>query len=155
MNLLSFLLLAPAGALLVGWRGSLLFAAGFRFLRVCTGGYHAKTPYGCLFCSVCMQTAALLAARQLHSFFFWGAAALISACVILKLAPANNAALHLSPEEMAALYPFIRARAAGLILLGEWLLLLPNSALWGRCAVAALGADAMFLILSACGLGIQ
>lgn len=155
MNLLSLLLLIPAGALLAGWRVSLLYTACFRFLRVRTGGYHAKTPRGCLFCSVCAQTAAFWAVRQTGSFFFWSAAMLASICVIFELAPANNAALHLSPAEMAALRPSIRARSAGLLLLGEGLLLFFGGALWGGCVAAALAMDAVLLVLSACGLGVQ
>ena len=59
MGCLTFLLLLPAGALFVGWISSFLYLYTFRFLRMRTGGYHAKTPHGCLLVSLGTMFAAL------------------------------------------------------------------------------------------------
>ena len=55
MSVLSLCLLIPIGSLIVGWIGSILYTFTFRFLRARTGGYHAKTPHGCLITSVILQ----------------------------------------------------------------------------------------------------
>ena len=48
MSIASLVLLLPLGTLIVGWGGVLFYTFVFRFLRERTGGYHAKTPHGCL-----------------------------------------------------------------------------------------------------------
>ena len=154
MGALSFLVMVLAGALLVDWRAAVLFTAAFRFLRIRTGGYHAKTPMRCLLVSLCMQLCSLFAARQICGVWFYGALAILSVGLIVRLAPANNAALHLTPEEMAALRPAIRARVAAVFIIGGMLFLLQDP-LWGGCMLAALAADAVLLALSAVGLGAQ
>ena len=59
MSIASLVLLLPFGALIAGWGGVLFYTFVFRFLRERTGGYHAKTPHGCLFSSVCCQSVML------------------------------------------------------------------------------------------------
>ena len=59
MSALSLCLLIPIGSLVVGWIGSILYTFTFRFLRARTGGYHAKTPHGCLITSVCQMQVCL------------------------------------------------------------------------------------------------
>ena len=59
MSIASLVLLLPLGALIVGWGGTLFYTFVFRFLRARTGGYHAKTPHGCLLGSVCCQSVML------------------------------------------------------------------------------------------------
>lgn len=44
MGMVTFLLLLPVGAFFDGWRSTFLFLLVFRFIRMRTGGYHAKTP---------------------------------------------------------------------------------------------------------------
>lgn len=65
-----------------------------------TGGYHAKTPAGCPLGSTFTMIVSLEFAKRLHpvSNLICLAAASI---LILRLAPANNAALHLNAEESA------------------------------------------------------
>ena len=48
MSIASLVLLLPLGTLIVGWGGVLFYTFVFRFLRERPGGYHAKTPHGCL-----------------------------------------------------------------------------------------------------------
>ena len=52
MGALTFLLLLPIGAIVVGLGGSFFYLLVFRFLRTRTGGYHAKTSQRCLIISV-------------------------------------------------------------------------------------------------------
>lgn len=153
MNLLSFALMSAVGAVVAGWPASLVFTFCFRFLRVRTGGYHAKTPSGCLLVSTCIQLLGLTIARQLQNPFLLLATAALSAAVIVKTAPANNAALHLTPAELAALCPMIRTRVL--------LVLAAGGALWacepllGGCVAVSLAAVAAALLLWAKGFGAQ
>lgn len=63
MMSITSLVLLPLGALIVGWGGALFYTFVFRFLRERTGGYHAKTPHGCLLSSVCCQSVMLFYRR--------------------------------------------------------------------------------------------
>lgn len=49
MSILSLCLLLPVSAAIVGVWGSVFYTATFRILRQRTGGYHARTPHGCLY----------------------------------------------------------------------------------------------------------
>ena len=65
MMSITSLVLLPLGALIVGWGGALFYTFVFRFLRERTGGYHAKTPHGCLFSSVCCQSVMLFLSTRM------------------------------------------------------------------------------------------
>lgn len=155
MGALSFLVMVLAGALFVDWRAAVLFTAVFRFLRIRTGGYHAKTPHMCLLTALCVQIFSLLLVRHIRSIWLYGVMAVFSVGLILKLAPANNAALHLTREEIEVLRPAIRKRVAVVLPLGGALFFLLPDPLWGGSAIVALAADAVLLVLSAIGLGAQ
>lgn len=93
MGMVTFLLLLlPVGAFFDGWGSTSLFLLIFRFIRMRTGGYHAKTPAGCLLGSTFTMIVSLEFARKMNI-----ASSLLSlavaSCLILRLAPANNAAL--------------------------------------------------------------
>ena len=137
---LTFLLLLPVGAMLVGWIGSFLYLYTFRFLRTRTGGYHAKTPHGCLLTSLGTMIAALILAKNLHSPFLIGAVLFAATLCIFALAPANNASLHLTANEIAAL-------------MGG--LLLYICAPLASCMAVSLLAVAVMLVLANSGLGAQ
>ena len=63
MSILSLCLLLPVSAAIVGVWGSVFYTATFRILRQRTGGYHARTPHGCLLVSFVLQVLfSLLAA---------------------------------------------------------------------------------------------
>lgn len=155
MGILSFLVMVFAGALLVDWRAAVLFTVAFRFLRLRTGGYHAKTPHACLLTSLCVQLSSLFLARYIRSVWLFSVMAIFSVSSILKLAPANNAAIHLTREEMAVLRPAIRTRVAVVFIAGGSLSFLLPNLLWGGCVFSALAADAVLLVFSALGLGAQ
>lgn len=155
MGLLSFSTMVLVGALVADWRAALLLTAAFRFLRVKTGGYHAKTPHACLLTALSVQCAALMLVRCFDSLLFYAVLAGFSVFLIAKLAPANNAAIHLTQEEMAALRPSIWRRTMAIFIAGcSMFMLMPGTGL-GRSLIAALAADAFLLVLSAIGLGAQ
>lgn len=154
MNVLSFCMLVLVGSCLVDWRAAVLFTLSFRFLRERTGGYHAKTPHGCLMASLCVQFASLTVVLYVPSRLFFGVIAVFSLCTILKLAPSNNAFIHLTQDEINALRPAIRLRAISILVCACFCLLLSDT-IWGDCLIAGMTADAVLLFLSACGLGVQ
>ena len=125
----------------------------FRFLRTRTGGYHAKTPHGCLLISLATMFAALGLAKTFHSPLFVGAVLFAAALCIFALAPANNASLHLTANEIAAIQPRVRLRLAGTVLMGG--LLLYICAPLASCMAVSLLAVAVMLVLANSGLGAQ
>lgn len=153
MGCLTFLLLLPIGAILAGWFGSFLYLYTFRFLRARTGGYHAKTPHGCLLTSLCTMFAALTLAKILRGPFLTGIILFAAALCILVLAPANNASLHLTDREIAAMRPKVWLRLAGTVLIG--CLFLCVCAPQGNCIVISLLAVAVMLIPGNFGFGAQ
>ena len=62
--------------------------------------------------------AALTLAKNLHSPLLIGAVLFAAALCIFVLAPANNASLHLTANEIAAIRPRVRLRLAGAVLMG-------------------------------------
>lgn len=153
MSVLSFVVLVPIGAMIVGWAGSLLFTATFRFLRARTGGYHAKTPHGCLLSSLCLQTVFLFISKANTYFIATSLFAALSALLIFTLAPANNPKLHLTSAEIEALHPRILFRLC-IALICSGILMYYNP-LWCSCILLAIIAVAALLILSKCGCGTQ
>ena len=150
---LTFLLLIPVGAILAGWVGSFLYLYTFRFLRTRTGGYHAKTPHGCLLTSFGTMFAALTLAKNIHSPLLIGTVLYAAALCIFVLAPANNASLHLTANEIAAIQPRVRLRLAGTVLMGG--LLLSICAPLASCMAVSLLVVAIMLVLTNLGLGAQ
>ena len=66
MGMVTFLLLLPVGAFFDGWGSTFLFLLVFRLIRMRTGGYHAKTPEGCLLGSTFTMIVSLELAKRLH-----------------------------------------------------------------------------------------
>ena len=66
MGMVTFLLLLPVGAFFDGWGSTFLFLLVFRLIRMRTGGYHAKTPTGCLLGSTFTMIVSLEFAKRLH-----------------------------------------------------------------------------------------
>lgn len=153
IGFLTFLLLLPVGAILVGWIGSFLYLYTFRFMRTRTGGYHAKTPHGCLLTSLGTMFAALTLAKKLHSPFLVGTVLFASALCIFVLAPANNASLHLTTNEITAIRPRARLRLACVVLIS--CLLLYIRAPLASCMAVALLAVAVMLVLTNSRVGAQ
>lgn len=153
IGFLTFILLLPVGAIFAGWIGSFLYLYTFRFMRTRTGGYHAKTPRGCLLTSLVTMFVALTLAKNLHSPFLIGAVLFAAALCIFVLAPANNASLHLTANEIAAIRPRVRLRLVGAVLMG--CLLLCMCVPLASCMAVSLLAVAVMLILANLGLGAQ
>ena len=112
MSVLSLCLLIPIGSLVVGWIGSILYTFTFRFLRARTGGYHAKTPHGCLITSVILQILFLSLSICMPDASLFIFVAIISGLSIALIGPVNHPELHLSSAEMSALRPRIYLRVA-------------------------------------------
>lgn len=153
MGCLTFLLLLPLGAGLVGWAGAFLYLCTFRFLRTRTGGYHARTPHGCLLTSLCTMAAALTFAKFIRAPLFGGIVLLGAALCILLLAPANNASLHLTASEIDAIRPRVWVRLAGAVLAGCLLLYICTPL--GSCIAVSLLTVAAMLTLANLGFGAQ
>ena len=152
MGMVTFLLLLPVGAFFDGWGSTFLFLLVFRFIRMRTGGYHAKTPTGCLSGSTFTMIVSLEFAKRLHpvSNFICLAAA---SFLILRLAPANNAALHLNAEELVAVRKEVKLRLA-IAMLSACLLLFFREPIAYRVTSAIL-AVAVALLISKHGFGMQ
>ena len=153
MGCLTFLLLLPPVPFLSVGSVHSSTCTPFVFLRMRTGGYHAKTPHGCLLVSLGTMFAALTLAKNLHSPLLIGAVLFAAALCIFVLAPANNASLHLTANEIAAIRPRVRLRLAGAVLMG--CLLLYICAPLASCIAASLLAVAVMLVLTNSGLGAQ
>ena len=110
MSIASLVLLLPLGALIVGWGGTLFYTFLFRFLRARTGGYHAKTPHGCLLGSVCCQSVMLFLSAHMPDPVVSAFIAGFSCLSIALFGPANHPELHLSEKELKALQPRIYIR---------------------------------------------
>ena len=153
MSIASLVLLLPLGALIVGWGGTLFYTFVFRFLRERTGGYHAKTPHGCLLSSVCCQSVMLFLSTQMPDSVVSAFVAGFACLSIALFGPANHPELHLSAEELKALQPRIYIRL--LIVAALTIALLFVRPDWGACTAFAVFAVALLLGISLRGYGAQ
>lgn len=153
MGSLTFLLLLPIGAILVGWGSSFFYLLAFRFLRTRTGGYHSKTPHGCLLASLSTMLIALSLANFIQTPFIGSVVLFGAALFIVAFAPANNASLHLTADELAAIRPRGWLRL-GVVLFVGYLFLQIYMPI-GSCVAVSLLAVAAMLILANLGFGVQ
>lgn len=153
MGFLTFVLLLPVGAVFVGWLGSFLYVLTFRFLRTRTGGYHARTPHGCLLSSLGTMVLSLTLAKFISSPILSAMILAVATFFILMFAPANNASLHLTESEIMAIHPRVVFRLAVAVLLGAVLLCFHVSL--ANCIVVSVLAVASMLLFSNCGFGVQ
>lgn len=153
MSALSLCFLIPIGSLVVGWIGSILYTFTFRFLRARTGGYHAKTPHGCLITSVILQILFLSLSICMPDASLFIFVAIISGLSIALIGPVNHPELHLSSAEMSALRPRIYLRVA-FILIAFALILFVNP-VWAGCIAFSIFSVALLLAFSAYGFGVQ
>lgn len=149
MNMVSFCVLVPVGALVAGWYGSIAYILTFRFLRRRTGGYHARTPHGCLLLSICMQLMMPFLGTLISSGVVSIAVISFSCASIALQGPSNHPELHLTQTEIKALRPRIYLRIAIVFLV--FLLLLWNAPLLANCMAMATFAVAVFMPLSFLG----
>lgn len=152
IGVVTFMLLLPIGAFFGGWESTFLFLLIFRFLRTRTGGFHAKTPSACFFCSAFTMIVSLEFAKRLCPI--WDMVCLITGTfLIIKLAPANNAALHLNIEEFTAIQRRIVLRLST-VMLFVLLLWIFNEPLAYQ-GISAILAVAGTLLASKLGFGMQ
>lgn len=147
------MLLLPLGALIVGWGGTLFYTFVFRFLRARTGGYHAKTPHGCLLGSVCCQSVMLFLSAHMPDPVVSAFIAGFSCLSIALFGPANHPELHLSEKELKALQPRIYIRLLIVVALTAVLLFFRPD--WGACTAFGVFAAALLLVISLQGYGAQ
>lgn len=105
---------------LVGPLCAIPFFASFFFLKRFTGGYHAKSPHGCLFISLLLEVVFLAIIHpRLNSV---GILLIDFLCFIsiFLLAPYNHPGLHLTTKERNALVCASR-RTAIILILGNLL----------------------------------
>ena len=153
MSIASLVLLLPLGALIVGWGGTLFYTFVFRFLRARTGGYHAKTPHGCLLGSVCCQSVMLFLSAHMPDPVVSAFIAGFSCQSIALFGPANHPELHLSEKELKALQPRIYIRLLIVVALTAVLLFFRPD--WGACTAFGVFAAALLLVISLQGYGLS
>lgn len=153
MSVISFLLLVPLGALIVGWIGSFLYTITFRFLRARTGGYHARTPHGCLITSTCVQTLFLFLSTKINQPIGLVFVMVFSCFAIALLGPANHPELHLGKNEMEQLRPRIYIRLTLVAI--TFFCLLVAAPLLASCVSFAVLCVAVMLCISLLGCGVQ
>ena len=112
MSILSLCLLLPVSAAIVGVWGSVFYTATFRILRQRTGGYHARTPHGCLLVSLVLQVLFSLLAAATKDIYALTTVILLSEVAIFLLGPANHPELHLSSKELSVPCIFGLCRSA-------------------------------------------
>ena len=144
---------AATKALIVGWGGTLFYTFVFRFLRARTGGYHAKTPHGCLLGSVCCQSVMLFLSAHMPDPVVSAFIAGFSCLSIALFGPANHPELHLSEKELKALQPRIYIRLLIVVALTAVLLFFRPD--WGACTAFGVFAAALLLVISLQGYGAQ
>lgn len=153
MNIISLLWLVPLGALFSTWYVSLAFVLSYRFLRARTGGYHAKTPLGCILSSTILQLTGVYLVINFEITIFLIILFVFSSVIIVMLAPANNANLHLTPLEIQALKPRIKIRLVILLfILIIFGFILPEITV---CIILGVVVTAALLFISKMGLGAQ
>lgn len=103
MGLLSFIILVPLGSIVFNFSTSFVFFCFFRFLRSRTGGFHAKTPCGCIVASSVNHITFLLLAHASSKISILWILCIPTSIIIFSLSPANNANLHLSSTEFLLL----------------------------------------------------
>lgn len=153
MSALSLCLLIPIGSLVVGWIGSILYTFTFRFLRARTGGYHAKTPHGCLITSVILQILFLSLSIYMPDASLFIFVAIISGLSIVLIGPVNHPELHLSSAEMSALRPRIYLRVSFILI--TFALVLFVNPVWAGCIAFSIFSVALLLAFSAYRFGVQ
>ncbi len=152
MSVVSLLWLIPMGALFSNWYISLTFVLSYRFLRSRTGGYHAKTPFGCILSSTWLQIIGVSFVSYTKGLLGIAVLFVVSSIIIIWQAPANNAELHLTADEINALKPRIKIRLAVLFVLMVFSIVLPQIAV---CISFGVAATAVLLLLSRMGIGAQ
>lgn len=146
MSFLSLCLLLPISIVLVGVWGAVFYTATFRLLRQRTGGYHARTPHGCLFASLVVQISFSLLATTTN-IPVSTSVILLSEVALVLLGPANHPELHLSSKELEAVKPRMYVRQA-IAFLAYVVALLAQQRVIASCIAMAVFAVAILLAIA-------
>lgn len=147
LSFLSLCLLLPVSAAIVGVCGAIFYTATFRILRQRTGGYHARTPHGCLLVSFAMQVLFSLLAAATKDVPVLTMVILLSEVAIVLLGPANHPELHLSAKELKAIKPRMYGRQA-IVFLVYVVALLMHQGMIASCIAMATFAVAVLLAIA-------
>ena len=147
MSILSLFLLLPVSAVIVGVWGAVFYTATFRILRQRTGGYHARTPHGCLLISLVLQVLFSLLAAATKDIYALTMVILLSEVAIFLLGPANHPELHLSSKELKAVKPRMYVRQS-VVFLVYVVALLTHQRMVASCIAMATFAVAILLAVA-------
>lgn len=147
MSFLSLCLLLPVSAAIVGVWGAVFYTATFRLLRQRTGGYHARTPHGCLLISLAIQILFSLLAAATKDVAVSATVILMSEIAIFLLGPANHPELHLSAKELKAVKPRMYLRQF-IVFLAYAIALFVHQMLIASCITMATFAVAALLAVA-------
>ena len=147
MSILSLFLLLPVSAVIVGVWGAVFYTATFRILRQRTGGYHARTPHGCLLVALVLQVLFSLLAAATKDIYALTMVILLSEVAIFLLGPANHPELHLSAKELKAVKPRMYVRQATMFL-AYVVALLAHQGMVASCIAMATFAVAVLLAVA-------
>ncbi len=90
------------------------FLGSFYLLRSRCNGFHAKTFLGCIIISFSLELFFLLVIYPLLTPLISGIVFVVSACLLLILAPFDHPNMHYTQAELAALKKSVKVRMAGL-----------------------------------------
>lgn len=150
MSILSLCLLLPVSAAIVGAWGAVFYTATFRLLRQRTGGYHARTPSGCLLVSLVLQIFFSFLAAETKEVPVSAAVLLLSEVSIFLSGPANHPELHLSAKELEAVKPGMYTRQF-LVIFAYAVALLVHQVMIASCIALATFAAAVLLAVAHVG----
>lgn len=155
MNFGGFFILVCFGILVAPLPQVILLNFGLAFLREKTNGLHMPTVFSCFITSLFCEYACLYLIDRLQSSTIAAAITLfiVSAMLILILAPCNNSAMHCSNEELRDMKIAVRKRLVLYCLIIPALLLLKP--LYSIVWIVAAVADALLLVLAKIGVGIK
>lgn len=155
MNFGGFFILVCFGTLVAPLPQVILLNFGLALLREKTNGLHMPTVFSCFITSLFCEYACLYLTDRLQSSTIAAAITLfiVSAMLILILAPCNNSAMHCSNEELRDMKIAVRKRLVLYCLIIPALLLLKP--LYSIVWIVAAVADALLLVLAKIGVGIK
>ena len=155
MNFGGFFILVCFGTLVAPLPQVILLNFGLALLREKTNGLHMPTVFSCFITSLFCEYTCLYLIDRLQSSTIAAAITLfiVSAMLILILAPCNNSAMHCSNEELRDMKIAVRKRLVLYCLIIPALLLLKP--LYSIVWIVAAAADALLLVLAKIGVGIK
>lgn len=140
---LTGIIIFAVGCFVSSWSNVLLFLFCVMFLRKYSNGYHASSFGKCFCITLTVSTLSLIAAPYVNKVLA-AILLIISSIVIVKYAPVNSDALHLSGDEMQAMRK--KTRINLLILCMAEVAFLAIDRIKANCIVLAIAMVAMLII---------